>query len=120
MRCRRTRGSPAPTRPASHGASTSRRPTVRCIRITQTDGTAWTRDLDRARLDVGREHDNDIVLPHGAVSRRHCLLEYDGAMVIVKDRGTANGTFLNNAHLSEPRVLQEGDKLYVGPFLLEL
>jgi LysM repeat protein len=93
---------------------------VRCIRITQTDGTAWTRDLDRTRLDVGRENDNDVVLPHPHVSRRHCLLEYDGASVIVKDRGTANGTFLNNTPLSEPRLLQEGDKLYVGPFLLEL
>ncbi len=93
---------------------------MRCIRITQTDGTAWTRDLDRARIDVGRDEDNDIVLPHGAVSRRHCLLEYDGAVVIVKDRGTANGTFLNNAPLSEPCVLHEHDKLYVGPYLLEL
>ena len=93
---------------------------MRCIRITQTDGTAWTRDLDRARLDVGRENDNDVVLPHPHVSRRHCLLEYDGASVIVKDRGTANGTFLNNTPLSEPRLLQEGDKLYVGPFLLEV
>ena len=75
---------------------------MRCIRITQTDGTAWTRDLDRARIDIGRDSDNDIVLPHAAVSRRHCLLEYDGAVVVVKDRGTANGTFLDNFEIQRP------------------
>ena len=84
---------------------------MRCIRITQPDGTAWTREVDRGRLDIGRDEANDIVLMHGEVSRHHCALEVDGADVTVLDRGTANGTYLNNAKLVEPHVLGEGDRL---------
>jgi LysM repeat protein/pSer/pThr/pTyr-binding forkhead associated (FHA) protein len=39
---------------------------------------------------------------------------------MVKDRGSSNGTYLNNERLDEPRPLREGDLLYVGPYLLEL
>lgn len=69
---------------------------------------------------MGRDSTNELVLEDGAVSRQHCLIERQGPMIVVKDRGTPNGTFVNNEFLSEPRELREGDRVYVGPFLLEL
>lgn len=93
---------------------------MRCIRITKPDGAVWTRPLDAHRINIGRDADNDLVLEDVAVSRRHCLLEVEGGQITVKDRGTGNGTFLNNGPLSEPRPLVEGDRLYVGPFLIEV
>lgn len=93
---------------------------MRWVRIAAPDGAVTTRPLDVARINIGRSRDNEIALDDPAVSRQHCLIEVDGERIVVKDRGTANGTFLNNAPLHEPRVLEEGDRLYVGPFLLEL
>lgn len=93
---------------------------MRCIRIVKPDGTASSRSLDIPRINIGRDADNDLVLDDPAVSRYHCLLEIEGGQILVKDRGTGNGTFLNNGPLTEPRTMVEGDRLYVGPFLLEL
>lgn len=90
------------------------------LRITLIDGDAWTREVDAPRLDVGRHASNHIVLPNPAVSSEHCLLEFDGVGCVVKDRGSSNGTYLNNERLDEPRPMREGDLLYVGPYLLEL
>jgi LysM repeat protein len=90
------------------------------IRITEVDGDAWMREIHEARLDVGRNDDNHIVLAHPSVSSEHCLLEFDGSVCLVKDRGSSNGTYLNNERVDEPRPMREGDLLYVGPYLLEL
>lgn len=90
------------------------------IRITHTAGEIWIRELDTSPLQVGRAVYNHIVLDDAAVSAEHCVLEYDGEHLLVKDRGSANGTYLNNNRLDEPRALAEGDRLYVGPYLLEL
>ncbi len=90
------------------------------IRITEADGGAWTREVHECRLDIGRTAANHIVLQHPSVSSEHCMLEFDGSGCMVKDRGSSNGTYLNNERLDEPRPLREGDLLYVGPYLLEL
>ena len=93
---------------------------MRLLRVTRKDGYAWTVPLDRDRINIGRDPDNELVLEDTAVSRQHCLIELQGPYVVVKDRGTPNGTFVNNEFLGEPRELREGDRIYVGPFLLEL
>ncbi len=93
---------------------------MRVLRITRKDGHAWTVPIEPDRINIGRDSDNELVLEDAAVSRRHCLIERQGPMIVVKDRGTPNGTYVNNEFLSEPRELREGDRVYVGPFLLEL
>jgi LysM repeat protein len=93
---------------------------VQRIRITNAEGVAWTQQLEAVVFNIGRASDNDLVLEDPAVSSKHCLVEFDGYNYIVKDRGSANGTFINNARVTEPTVLREGDRLYVGPFLVEL
>lgn len=93
---------------------------MRVLRVTRKDGHAWTVPIEQDRINVGRDPDNELVLEDEAVSRHHCLIERQGPHILVKDRGTPNGTFVNNEFLSEPRELREGDRVYVGPFLLEL
>ena len=93
---------------------------MQVLRVTRKDGHAWTVSIEQDRINVGRDPHNEIVLEDASVSREHCLLERQGASILVKDRGTPNGTFVNNEYLSEPRELYEGDRVYVGSFLLEL
>jgi len=43
---------------------------------------------------IGREAENVVVIPDTEVSRTHAELSLDGNKVILKDRGSTNGTFL--------------------------
>jgi FHA domain len=43
---------------------------------------------------IGREAENVVVIPDGEVSRSHAELSLDGNRVMLKDRGSTNGTYL--------------------------
>lgn len=70
-----------------------------------------------ATASIGRLADNDICIPEQHVSRRHAVISYDAGRdcFLVKDTGSANGTFLNDQPLSKPTPLQNEDiiRLYV-------
>ena len=78
------------------------------------DGTVH--DLSE-EVNVGRAHENDLVIEKGGVSRRHArLLNADGRW-FVEDRGSLYGTFLNGVRL-QPRVpytLRHADRIVIGP-----
>ncbi len=45
------------------------------------------------RITLGREPDNDIVINHPMVSRRHLAIEWRGAAWYLVDIGSTNGFF---------------------------
>ena len=55
------------------------------------------------------------------VSRQHCLVKLaeDGALS-VRDLGSANGTLVNGRRLIGETTLQTGDRLQLGPVILEV
>jgi pSer/pThr/pTyr-binding forkhead associated (FHA) protein len=51
------------------------------------------------------------------ISRRHAVIEKNGALITIKDLGSLNGTYVNSTdRLSEGAEvdLQEGDKIILG------
>jgi hypothetical protein len=68
---------------------------------------------------IGRAAPADVVLPRSDVSRTHCRIEAEGAGLVVTDLQSTNGTFLNGQRLTAPGVLQAGDRLRVGSFVLQ-
>jgi ABC-type multidrug transport system ATPase subunit len=69
---------------------------------------------------IGRERDEvDFLLDHPHVSRRHARLRVDGDDVLLKDLGSANGTFVNGKRAMRWVTLTPGDRIDVGPFSLE-
>lgn len=70
-----------------------------------------------ATASIGRLADNDICIPEQHVSRRHAVITYDAErqQFLVKDMGSANGTYLNDQPLTKPAHLKNGDtiRLYV-------
>ena len=90
------------------------------IRVTAPDGTTRTQPFSGGQCSIGRTADNNLVLEGPAVSSKHALLELTPAGCILKDRGSSNGTWLNNARLDEPKTIAQGDRIYVGNYLLEL
>jgi len=74
--------------------------------------------INQEYIHIGRRDDNDIPLPVGAVSGRHCLIEMRGNDVILRDLNSSNGTYVNGEQVSET-ILQLGDTIQVGPVNLK-
>ena len=74
--------------------------------------------LTRAVITLGRNLDNDIVLPADGVSRHHTRLQATSLGWEVVDLGGVNGTWLNEHRLrpEEPTPLPVGSVLRVGPY----
>jgi predicted component of type VI protein secretion system len=65
------------------------------------------------RVLVGRDPSVDIVLNDPSVSRRHAILERRGALWVVLDQQSANGTWLDDHRVTEA-ALQAGQRLRLG------
>jgi diguanylate cyclase (GGDEF)-like protein len=68
-------------------------------------------------IDIGRE-DCTLTIPHHLISRRHARVERMGAGYVVRDLGSTNGTFVNDARITE-QPLKDGDKIRVGKSILK-
>ena len=75
--------------------------------------------LSSAGADIGRSDQNDIVLPDGELSRRHCRLEFRGSELWVSDLASANGTLVNGREVQES-PLHDFDILSIGSSALRI
>ena len=75
----------------------------------------WSQEfaLGRDTLTLGRDSDNDIVVPVEAVSRCHASLERRGADCLIKDLGSTNGIVVGGRRVEE-RLLAPGDHVRIG------
>jgi signal transduction histidine kinase len=74
-------------------------------------------ELAHDAVSVGRDASNVIRLHDTEVSRRHCEFRPSGDEVVLVDKNSANGTFVNNAKVSEV-VLRPGDHILIGQTVL--
>jgi uncharacterized protein (TIGR02996 family) len=75
---------------------------------------------ERTRIAIGRAAGNDLVLADPSVSERHCRIIDHGGDWTVEDLGSERGTLVNGAPIPAPVVVGEGDRIYVGAFVLQL
>ncbi|MFP4055327.1 MAG: FHA domain-containing protein [Candidatus Brocadiia bacterium] len=77
-------------------------------------------DLDAdGSIQIGRTRDNDLVLDHKSVSRRHARLEANGQALHLVDLKSHNGTLVNDKLISECEV-SPGDVLTFGQVQVKL
>ena len=69
--------------------------------------------FDRFPVIIGRSEDADVTLDDRWASRRHCLIESQDGVLVVRDLDSKHGTLLNDAVISEA-VLKPGDTLSIG------
>ena len=67
-----------------------------------------------AGLLVGRHEQCALRIPLSEVSRRHAEIRMSKGSVVLKDLGSANGTFVNNKRIKELK-LNAGDHVVIGP-----
>ncbi|MDW8251756.1 MAG: FHA domain-containing protein [Myxococcales bacterium] len=87
--------------------------------IISEKGGAERRELfDKNEVVVGRLQGNDLMLQKSNVSKRHAKLIFHNGRFIVTDMESTNGTYVNGRRIGKPTIVREGDKIYVGDFVL--
>lgn len=69
--------------------------------------------LDALPATIGRGGDVQVRLEDSYVSRRHCEIEEMEGVLVVRDLGSKNGTYVNSRRITEA-LLMPGDELSTG------
>ena len=69
-----------------------------------------------AKITIGRENDNNVVIENKLASRHHCIIQKIRDAYFLKDENSTNGTFLNDRRIPSDKYvrLNKGDKITVG------
>jgi len=92
------------------------------LRLKYKDPSGDEREIavDAARFFVGRHSECDLSIADGRLSREHLLIERFGDVFVITDKGSSNGTILNEEPLDEPKAIKDGDKVELGGFEIEI
>ncbi len=69
---------------------------------------------------VGRGPECHVRPNSELISRQHCLLRVRGAVIVVRDLGSTNGTLVNGKRLRDECELTDGDTIQLGPLVLQV
>lgn len=69
-----------------------------------------------AKITIGREYDNSVVIDNKLASRHHCVIQKIKDAYFIKDEGSTNGTFVNGKKVPDGKYvkLKAGDKITIG------
>ncbi len=90
------------------------------IVISEKGGAERREGFDKNEINVGRVQGNDLTLSKGNVSKHHARLLFRDSRFIVTDLKSTNGTYVNGRKISQATIVREGDKIYIGDFVLRL
>lgn len=71
--------------------------------------------LKKEKFLIGRAKECALRAGSEAISRRHCAVIRGEAGYTVRDLGSRNGTYVNDARITKEVPLNDGDELRVGP-----
>lgn len=91
---------------------------VSLVAITLNSKVIERRKLDKEETIIGRIEENDIVINNLAVSRHHAKIYIKDGNAVIKDLGSANGTFVNGLRVDEAK-LRSGDMILIGKHILK-
>lgn len=70
-------------------------------------------DSNKEQLSIGKKKDNDIVLDDTYISAHHAVITGCGGVWKVADRGSRNGTYVNNKKIDGECELKIGDVVFI-------
>jgi pilus assembly protein CpaF len=88
--------------------------------LTEKGGESKQLNFDKDEVTIGRVQGNDVVLPKGNVSKRHCRIMLQGGRFAVEDLKSTNGTYINGRKIGETTSVVGTDKIYVGDFVIKI
>lgn len=92
--------------------------------ILQGQPLGLTVQLDKDQTVIGRGTQADLVLRDEIASRQHAEIsrmcaEENCNEYYISDLGSTNGTFLNGSRVTSQQLLQDGDKIKIGNYLMK-
>lgn len=70
---------------------------------------------DGVEMTIGRVEQCAIRLTNDEeISRQHAVVRAASGRAVLQDKGSRNGTYLNNSRITTERVLQDGDEIRIG------
>lgn len=72
--------------------------------------------IDKPRVSIGRQLDNDVIVPDKNVGRYHAVIEYQRGQFVLKDLKSTNGTVLNNVPVIGSSILHNNDVIMIGKY----
>lgn len=73
-----------------------------------------TVEIPPGTLKVGRDPESDLIIAVASVSRHHCEIVNEENRLIIRDKGSGNGTLVNGQRVQE-QLLAPGDEIQIGP-----
>ena len=86
--------------------------------IAGSSADVGTHVLVEGPVAIGREP-GGVQLHDGGISRCHASVELRSASYVIRDLGSTNGTLVNGVRLEGERLLQEGDKIFLGQTVIK-
>lgn len=83
-------------------------------------GHAPTLHFEGDKVGIGCDIENDLILQHRSVSRRHARLEKRDGQLVVLDLDGRNGTYVNDERVRAATVVYSNDRITIGDFVLEV
>lgn len=81
--------------------------------VISTAGRTWELPLGDRDVTIGRLPENDVVLESPSASRRHAVVERARGGYVLRDLGTANGTWVRGMRVTQHH-LQDMDAIRIG------
>ena len=92
----------------------------RCSLVVYSGGdTGRQITLAEGTHTIGRSAAASLQIDGPGMSRLHAEVTVEGASVLLRDLGSANGSFVQDARLNGPRVLNDGDLVRLGSVILK-
>ena len=90
------------------------------VLISEKGGAERREVFEGSDVTVGRVRGNDLVLSKGNVSKRHARLTHKDGRFVVVDQNSTNGTYVNRQRIVQATIVREGDRIYIGDFILRI
>src|SRR5687768_16648507 len=90
------------------------------LKIITPEFDSATCELPDGGITVGRDAQNALVIADASVSRQHCELLVFGREVIVRDRASRNGTFVDDVRVQGQYGVNNGQNLRLGRIEIRL
>lgn len=88
--------------------------------VKMPDGRELEFPVNKPQVLVGRSPDNDLVISHVTISRRHARFKFEPDQIILEDLGSTNGTFINSVQLAplQPVLISSDQDVFLGEVVI--
>jgi flagellar motor switch/type III secretory pathway protein FliN len=96
--------------------------TLCCNNSVDAQAQPWTGVFKQRDIFIGREPDNDVILPTLTVGKRHARISIENGRCLLEDLGSSVGTYLNQNRITpnQSQVVQPGDQIAIFPYTFSL